>query len=158
MTQQIKISGVPPQFDQAALEEKQNKRVEAFLKTSQSSYRMQAHLPDQFLIEFARLSALGYTLTDYPIQMSPANYVALLHQPQSVLDPLIADIRAKVKADYISELESEHERYKAMLIEQLKQADLAKELEAKAAQEAKQLAKYEKLAADCFTPLVIPKS
>lgn len=155
--QQIKISGIPPQFNQQELEQRQNKMVEAFLKTSQSSYRMQTHLPNEFLNEYARLHSLGYRLTDYPITTSPANYVALLHQPQEVLDPLIADIRAKVKAEYIAELESEHQRYKALLIEQLKQADLAKELEAKQQQEAKLLAKYEKLANDCYQPLEIPK-
>lgn len=151
------IKGVPSQFNQSLLEEKQNQLVDAFLKTSQSSYRLQAHLPHDFLNEYARLSALGYTLTDFPIIMSPANYSALLHQPQEVLDPLIADIRAKVKADYVAELEAEHENYKLLLIEQLRATDLAKAEKAKAEQEAKQLAKYEKLANDCYTPLSIPK-
>lgn len=151
------ISGVPAQFNQQELEEKQNQHIALFLNTAESSYRLQAHLPDQFLIQFARLSALGYSLTDYPIQMSPANYVALLHQPQAILEPLIADIKTRVKAEYIAELESEHEHYKLLLIEQLKAADLAKEMKAKADQEAKALAKYQKLADDCFTPLSIPK-
>lgn len=151
------ISGVPSQFSQALLEEKQNQHIALFLNTAESSYRLQAHLPDQFLIEFARLSALGYSLTDYPIQMSPANYVALLHQPQAILEPLIADIKTKVKADYVTELEAEHEHYKLMLIEQLRQADIAKAEKVKAQEEAKAQAKYQKLADDCFSPLVIPK-
>lgn len=151
------ISGVPSQFSQTLLEERQAQHVALFLNTAESSYRLQAHLPDQFLIEFARLSALGYSLTDHPIQMQPANYLALLHQPQEVLEPLIADIRAKVKADYIGELEAEHRHFKLLLIEQLKAADLAKAEKAKAQEEAKALAKYEKLANDCYTPLDIPK-
>ena len=151
------ISGVPSQFNQALLEEKQNQLVDAFLKTSQSSYRLQAHLPHDFLNEYARLSALGYSLTDYPIQLQPANYLALLHQPQAILDPLIAEIKAKVKAEYVAELEAEHEHYKLLLIEQLKAADLAKAEKAKAQEEAKALAKYEKLASECYTPLSIPK-
>ena len=151
------IKGTPPQFNQALLEEKQNQHVALFLNTAESSYRLQAHLPDQFLIEFARLSALGYTLTDYPIQMQPTNYVPLLHQPQALLEPLITDIKAKVKADYIAELQAEHHHYKQLLIEQLKAADNAKAAKTKAEQEAKQLAKYEKLADECYTPLTIPK-
>lgn len=151
------ISGIPSQFDQQELDTRQQQHVALFLNTAESSYKLQAHLPDQFLLEFARLSALGYTLTDYPIQMQPANYLALLHQPQAILDPLIADIKAKVKEDYISELEAEHHHYKQLLIEQLKAADLAKEMKAKADQEAKQFAKYQKLADECFTPLSIPK-
>ncbi len=151
------ISGVPSQFNQALLEEKQNQLVDAFLKTSQSSYRLQAHLPHDFLNEYARLSALGYTLTDFPIIMSPANYSALLHQPQAMLEPLIADIKANVKADYVAELEAEHEHYKLLLIEQLRAADIAKAEKAKAQQEAKAQAKYEKLADECYTPLSIPK-
>lgn len=151
------ISGVPSQFNQQELDTRQQQHVALFLNTAESSYRLQAHLPDQFLIEFARLSALGYSLTDYPIQMSPANYVALLHQPQAILDPLIAEIRAKVKADYVAELEAEHQNYKLLLIEQLKQADQLKEAKAKADQEAKALAKYQKLADECYTPLTIPK-
>lgn len=151
------ISGVPAQFDQQELDTRQQQHVALFLNTAESSYRLQAHLPDQFLIEFARLSALGYSLTDHPIQMQPANYLALLHQPQAILDPLIADIKAKVKAEYIAELQAEHEHYKLLLIEQLRAADIAKEMKAKADQEAKALAKYQKLADDCFTPLSIPK-
>ena len=151
------ISGIPSQFSQTLLEERQAQHVALFLNTAESSYRLQAHLPDQFLLEFARLSALGYTLTDYPIQMQPANYLALLHQPQAILDPLIAEIKAKVKANYIAELQAEHEHYKLLLIEQLRAADLAKAEKAKAQEEAKALAKYEKLANDCYTPLEIPK-
>lgn len=151
------ISGVPSQFNQALLEEKQNQLVDAFLKTSQSSYRLQAHLPHDFLNEYARLSALGYSLTDFPVIMSPANYSALLHQPQAILDPLISDIKARVKADYVAELEAEHLQYKLLLIEQLKAADTAKAEKAKADQEAKQLAKYQKLAEECYSPLEIPK-
>jgi uncharacterized FlgJ-related protein len=151
------IKGIPSQFNQALLEEKQNQLVDAFLKTSQSSYRLKANLPHDFLNEYARLSALGYSLTDFPIIMSPANYSALLHQPQAILDPLIADIRAKVKSEYVAELQAEHERYKLLLIEQLRAADIAKAEKTKAEQEAKQLAKYEKLANECYTPLSIPE-
>ena len=151
------IKGVPSQFNQQELETRQQQLVDAFLKTSQSSYRLQAHLPHDFLNEYARLSALGYSLTDFPIIMSPANYSALLHQPQAILDPLIADIKAKAKEDYISELEAEHQHFKLLLIEQLKAADLAKAEKAKAQEEAKALAKYEKLANECYTPLEIPK-
>ena len=151
------ISGVPSQFNQQELDARQQQQVNAFLKTSQSSYRLQAHLPHDFLNEYARLSALGYTLTDFPVIMSPANYSALLHQPQALLEPLIAEIRAKVKADYVAELEAEHLQYKQLLIEQLKAADLAKAEKAKAQEEAKAQAKYEKLANDCYTPLEIPK-
>lgn len=151
------IKGVPSQFNQQELETRQQQLVNAFLKTSQSSYRLQAHLPHDFLNEYARLSALGYSLTDFPIIMSPANYSALLHQPQSILEPLIADIKAQVKVEYIAELEDEHLQYKLLLIEQLRAADIAKAEKAKAQEEAKQLAKYQKLANDCFTPLSIPK-
>ena len=151
------IKGVPSQFSQSLLEEKQNQLVNAFLQTSQSSYRLQAHLPHDFLNEYARLSALGYTLTDFPIIMSPANYSALLHQPQAILEPLITEIKAKVRAEYIAELEAEHHHYKLLLIEQLKAADMAKAEKAKAEQEAKQLAKYQKLADECYTALEIPK-
>lgn len=151
------ISGVPAQFDQQELETRQQQLVDAFLKTSQSSYRLQAHLPHDFLNEYARLHSLGYTLTDFPIIMSPANYSALLHQPQEVLEPLIAEIKAKVKADYIAELQTEHEHYKLLLIEQLRAADMAKAEKAKAQEEAKAQAKYEKLANECYTPLEIPK-
>lgn len=151
------ISGVPSQFNQQELDARQQQQVDAFLKTSQSSYRLQAHLPHDFLNEYARLSAPGYSLTDFPIIMSPANYSALLHQPQAILDPLISDIKARVRDDYVAELEAEHLQYKLLLIEQLKQADAAKAEKAKADQEAKQLAKYEKLADECYTPLSIPK-
>ena len=151
------IKGTPSQFNQQELESRQNQLVDAFLKTSQSSYRLQAHLPHDFLNEYARLHSLGYKLTDFPIIMSPANYSALLHQPQEVLDPMIADIKAQVKSDYVAELEAEHEHYKQLLIEQLRQADLAKAEKAKADQEAKALAKYQKLAEECYSPLEIPK-
>lgn len=151
------ISGVPSQFNQQELETRQQQQIDAFLKTSQSSYRLQAHLPHDFLNEYARLHSLGYSLTDFPVIMSAANYSALLHQPQAILEPLIADIKSKVKAAYIAELEAEHLQYKLLLIEQLKQADIAKAEKTKAEQEAKQLAKYEKLADECYTPLSIPK-
>lgn len=151
------IKGTPSQFNQQELDARQQQQVDAFLKTSQSSYRLQAYLPHDFLNEYARLSALGYTLTDFPIIMSPANYSALLHQPQDVLDPLITEIKSKVKDDYVAELEAEHQHFKLLLIEQLRAADLAKAEKAKAQEEAKALAKYEKLANDCYTPLEIPK-
>jgi len=151
------ISGVPAQFNQQELDARQQQQVDAFLKTSQSSYRLAAHLPHDFLNEYARLSALGYSLTDFPIIMSPANYSALLHQPQAILEPLITEIKSKVRAEYIAELQAEHDHYKQLLIEQLRQADIAKEMKAKAEQEAKALAKYQKLADDCYTPLEIPK-
>ena len=151
------IKGVPSQFNQQELDARQQQQVDAFLKTSQSSYRLAAHLPHDFLNEYARLHSLGYSLTDFPIIMSPANYSALLHQPQAILEPLIVDIKAKVKEDYVAELEAEHQRYKLLLIEQLRAADISKAEKAKAQEEAKQLAKYEKLAAECYTPLTIPK-
>ena len=151
------IKGVPSQFNQQELDARQQQMVDAFLQTSQSSYRLQANLPHDFLNEYARLHSLGYSLTDFPIIMSPANYSALLHQPQAILDPLITEIKTKVKADYVAELEAEHHHYKLLLIEQLKSADIAKEAKVKADQEAKALAKYEKLADKCYTPLEIPK-
>lgn len=86
------------------------------------------------------------------------NYTIYLRKPQSLLDSEVLELEQRVKQEYISELEREHIEFESKLITQMLQADQAKEQKALETKQAKKLAEYKVIAANTFTPLLLPET
>lgn len=151
------IRGVPPVFDQHHLEQLRDRKIQAFLNTTQSKHLIHAALPAELLKLYGELVKEGYTLSDLPVTMAPGVYSAWLIKPAHILDPEIEAIKAKAKVEYVTRLESEHDRYKQLLIQQLIEADEKKEAQEAARRKEKKLAEFRKQADECYKPLEIPE-
>ncbi|WDY56818.1 hypothetical protein [Pseudomonas sp. PSKL.D1] len=158
MTEKVKITGVPPQFDEAELERRVEGWTRVYRSTEQSMELVSACLGHEFLQKVIDKASQGYTITS----TKHLNHAELYHSTYMVKPPAmqeedIAKIRAEQKAKYIAHLQAEHARYHDMLRQQLIQAAEDKERKAAEAAKAKQLASIEKEVQGCYKPLVIPE-
>ncbi|MNR26057.1 hypothetical protein D3C85_1432440 [compost metagenome] len=79
-----------------------------------------------------------------------------MRKPDHLIQADLEVIDAQTKQSYVAWLESEHERYRQLLKDQLIQAAELKEAKRIADKQAKLLLDIEKQVADTFAPLVIP--
>lgn len=153
----ISIKGTAPKFDQAELDQRQSLHCNMYKNTLQCKEVVRAEIPYNFLLAVIKKSADGYVLDDkLPIKMEPLNYSAYMVKPEHLQQADLVAIDEKVKRDYIEFLESERQRYRELLTQQLlNKAELAeqKKIEDK---KAKLLAEVEKEVNDVFGALVVP--
>lgn len=158
MTEKVKITGVPPQYDEAELERRVEGWIRVYKQTEQSMELVSACLGHEFLQKVIDKASQGYSITS----TKHLNHAELYHSTYMVKPPAmqeedIANIRAEQKAKYVAHLQAEHARYQDLLRQQLIQAAEEKELKAQREKEAKRLALIEKEIQSCFTPLSIPE-
>ena len=157
-TDKIVIKGVPAKFDPSELERRQQQHKFAYQQTQQCCEIIRGAIPQQFLQAVSDKMAAGYTLSKYPISMEPLNYSAHLVKPQTMQEVDIATINNEVRAAYKVELEANHAKYQNLLLEQLLQAEEQKQAKAADAAKEKLLARLQKEAANCYSPLVFPEA
>lgn len=151
------IQGVPPQYDVAVLQEKQEKAVAAFLSSNKSKHYLRADLPSLFFSELENLIKQGYTVAlDYPSSFQPLSYSVYLTKPDELLVDDIERIKEQAKEDYVIWLRAEHERYQALLVQQMIEKAEREEEEKREKQRAKQLETFKEKAKSVYTPLQIP--
>lgn len=154
----ITISGVPPAFDQAELEQRQAGYHTMYSQTSQCMEIVRAVIPYEFLVAITEKVKLGYVISPkQPITAQPLDYSAYLIKPLEMqkLDRNAIDIR--VKQEYIADLEREREEYRAKLTAQLLQTRELTEAKKVADKQAKVLAEIEREVADTFGELIVPE-
>lgn len=158
MTEKIKISGIPPQWDQAEYNRRVESWVHAYRHTEKSMELVSASLGHEFLQAVIDKAQAGYTITHTKRLLHGELYHSTyMVKPLEMQEQDIEAIKAKVKSEYVEWLESEHARYQNLLREQLVQAQEEKERKAAEQLKAKQMAAIEKQVSECYTPLVIPE-
>lgn len=151
------IQGVPPKYDAATLQAKQDQAVAAFLSSIKSKHYLRADLPSLFFSELENLIKQGYTvILDYPYSFQPLSYAIHLTKPDSLLVDEIEQVKAKAREEYIAYLQSEHERYQALLVQQMIEKAEREEEEKQAKLKEKQLETFKEKAKQVYTPLEIP--
>lgn len=155
----ITIQGVPRQFSADELLAKQQQAAKAYLETSQSLHRLYSNNHGDFFNQYADLILEGYRPAVGRLPDLQANdYTAYLLKPQSLLDSEVLELQQKVKQAYIAELELERVEFESKLVQQMLQADQAKEAKALEAKQAKKLAEYKAIAASTYSPLQLPEA
>lgn len=153
----ITIQGVPPKFDEIEYKSRIDKEVHRYRSTTDCMVHVTNPLPHEFLELVAEKVSEGYKVSrNQRVTTESLYYSCYMVKPEVEQALDIEAIHAKVKADYVAWLQSEHSRYQDLLREQLKQAALAKELKAQQDKQAKQLAEIEKQVQSCYAPLQIP--
>lgn len=151
------IQGAPRQFDMAELHQRQQDS-RAIYKASHSSYeRASAPIAKDFLQLIADKLNTGSTLSPFPINWTDGDYNTLLLKTAKEQESDMATLDILARADYIEELEKEHEWYKQLLTQQLLEAEQVKQDKKAAAEKAKLLAAIKTEVDSCYTPLTIPK-
>ncbi|WP_085724685.1 hypothetical protein [Pseudomonas sp. R37(2017)] len=157
MTDRIKISGAPRQYDEAELKQLQEHAHAKYRQSAQCLEVVQTDFPYEFITAIIEKSKLGYELSKWsPIITLPLDYSASMIKPPELQKLDLDVIDVDVKAQYIKELEAEREEYKAKLTQQLIQAAELKEQRREEEKRAKLLREIEKEVADTFAPLIIP--
>lgn len=152
------VHGVPPKFDQAEYDHRIAVEMHKYSGTRDCMELVSAPLELDWLTLVAAKLTAGYTISKtWSITHEPLNHGVWLIKPESVQEADKALIRVKVKAEYVSWLESERERYQALLKDQMLAADEEKARKAFEDAKAKRLKEIEKQVADCYSPLIIPE-
>lgn len=158
MTDKITIKGVAPKFDHAELARRQAARHNQYHLTSESHCIARGEIVFEFLTNVIKLAEQGYELSDkYPITATPMAYHAHMRKPDAIQQVDLEALDELVKQEYVAWLESEHDRYKKLLTEQLLQAAKAKEKKKEEDKRAKLLESIREEVNDAYgEALVIP--
>ncbi|WP_410480823.1 hypothetical protein ACJ70E_17470 [Pseudomonas plecoglossicida] len=157
MTEKIKISGTPPQWDAVEYERRVADWVRVYRGTEQSMELVSASLGHEFLQLVIDKANQGYTITSAKrLNHGELHHSTYMVKPLGMQEEDIANIRAEQKAKYVDHLQAEHTRYQDLLRQQLIQAQEEKDRRAAEQLKAKQMAAIEKQVSECYTPLVIP--
>ncbi|ESW39202.1 hypothetical protein [Pseudomonas taiwanensis] len=157
MTEKVKITGVPPQYDQSELDRRVESWINVYRQTTQSMELVRSPLPHDLLQQVIDKANDGYKLArSHPVSLAPLNNSVWMVKPIAMQEEDIANIRMEQKEKYIAYLESERARYQEQLRQQLIQAREEKDRKAAEQAKAKQMAEIEAEVQACYTPLVIP--
>ncbi|MFI7838834.1 hypothetical protein [Pseudomonas asiatica] len=158
MTDKVKISGIPPQYDQFELDRRVESWINVYRQTTQSMELVRSPLPHDLLQQVIDKANDGYTLArSQPVSLAPLNNSVWMVKPVAIQEEDIANIRMEQKEKYIADLQVERERYQGLLRQQLIQAKNEKEARAAELAEAKKLEAIEREVQACFKPLEIPE-
>lgn len=157
MTEKIKIVGTPSHWNDEEYERRVEDAVKLYHLTTQSKQGIYAPLPHDFLTLVAAKVAEGYTIArNHAVVTDPLHYSCMLIKPEHLQEQDIAELKIKVKSEYVEWLEAEHSRYQDLLRQQLIQKLEEKERKAAETAKAKQLARIEAEVQACYSPLEIP--
>ena len=158
MTEKIKISGTPHQYDEAEYERSVADWVRVYRGTEQSMELVSASLGHEFLQAVIDKANQGYTIAPSKrLNHGELHHSTYMVKPLGMQEEDIANIRIEQKEKYIADLQAERERYQSLLRQQLIQARNEKEAKAAELAEAKKLAEIEAEVQACFAPLNIPE-
>lgn len=156
--ERITISGSAPKFDAEELKLLQSERHTEYHSSQQGYEPVFAEFLYDLIIKVIELTNDGYTLSNkYPIVQGELRHHAWMRKPDHLIQADLEVLDAQTKKSYIAWLESEHNRYKQLLTQQLIQTAALKEKKKEEEKQAKLLAEIEKQVASTFAPLVIPE-
>lgn len=154
----ITIKGTAPKFDQSELNQRQQGYHHMYRNTMECKEVVRAELPHLFLLNVIKKNADGYVLDEkLPIKMEPLNYSCYMVKPEHLQQAELVAADEKVKRDYIEWIESERQRYRELLTQQLLEKAERAEQKKIDDKRAKLLAEVEAEVANCFGELVIPE-
>lgn len=157
MTEKIKISGTPPQWDEAEYERRVADWVNVYKNTTQSMELVRSPLPHDLLQQVIDKANDGYTIArNQPASLAPLNNSCWMVKPVAMQEEDIVNIRMEQKEKYITYLQTERERHLSLLRTQLIQAREEKDRKAAEQAKAKQMAEIEKEVQACYKQLEIP--
>ena len=156
MTSKASIKGTAPKFDEQVLKQRQAARHIVYDQTDECTALVRGEIPVQFLTNVIDYHAKGYTLSmKYPPSFGSGSYWCRMEKPDTIKIGERQALDAQVKLEYIAWLESEHDRYKKMLTEQLLLAAQTKEKMKEEAKRVKLLSEIEKEVLETFGDLGI---
>ena len=156
MTSKASIKGTVPKFDEQILKQRQAARHIVYDQTDECTALVRGEIPVQFLTNVIDHHAKGYTLSmKYPPSFGSGSYWCRMEKPDTIKIGERQALDAQVKLEYIAWLESEHDRYKKMLTEQLLLAAQTKEKMKEEAKRVKLLSEIEKEVLEIFGDLGI---
>lgn len=157
MTEKIKITGTPPKYDEAEFQHRLDDQVKLYKLTTQSMEGVNAPLPHDFLEAVAAKVSEGYTVSrKHAVISDPLHYSCMMIKPDAFQALDIAELKLKVKAEYVEWLETERAHYQGQLRQQLIQAQEERERKSAEQAKAKKLAQIEAEVQACYSPLEIP--
>lgn len=153
----IKIQGAPRDYNEQELQSLQAARRNVYMQV-ENKERITAEFGYDLIEKTHQKLLEGYTMErTLPIALSPLNNYIVLIKPKEMQEKEMLLLDEQVKAQYITDLKREREDYKKLLVQQLLEADQAKEA-AKAEQaRVKKIAEFEKHAQECFGELKLPE-
>ncbi|MNC14732.1 hypothetical protein D3C75_625200 [compost metagenome] len=155
--ERISISGSAPKYDVEELKLLQSERHTEYHKGQQGYEPVFAEFPYDLIIKIIELTNEGYTLSNkYPIVQGELRHYCFMKKPDHLIQAELDVIDAQAKQAYIAHLESEHDRYKQLLTQQLIQTAALKEKKKEEEKQAKLLKEIEKEVSDTFGELIIP--
>ncbi|MRF41628.1 hypothetical protein GIJ78_13910 [Escherichia coli] len=158
MTEKVKITGVPPQYDQSELDRRVESWINVYRQTTQSMELVRSPLPHDLLQQVIDKANDGYTLArSQPVSLAPLNNSVWMVKPIAIQEEDIENIRIEQKEKYVAHLQAERERYQSLLRQQLIQAKNEKEARAAELAEAKKLEEIEREVQACYKALDIPE-
>jgi hypothetical protein len=156
--ERISISGSAPKFDAEELKQLQLEQHTVYHSSQEGYLPVFAEFPYDLIMKVIELTGEGYILSNkYPIVQAELRHFCFMKKPDHLIQADLEVIDAQTKQSYVAWLESEHDRYKQLLTQQLIQTAALKEKKKEEEKQAKLLAEIEKQVAGTFAPLVIPE-
>lgn len=153
----ITMTGSAPKYEEVELQRRQQGYHSMYHQTSQCMEIVRATIPYDFLNQVNEKCQSGYVIArKQPITTLPLDYSVYLIKPLHMQEVDLLEIDARIKAEYIAEIEAGRTAFKGLLRQQLLQkAELAeqKRLDDK---RAKLLAEVDKEVNDAYADLVYP--
>jgi hypothetical protein len=151
------ITGTAPSFDAAELKRLQDNYHNAYHETHLCTELIHGSIPLLLLSGVIEKASQGYKLHPrYPVSMGEMNYTCRMIKPTAMQEAdLIAGDEA-VKLEYIAKVESERDKFKDRLRQQLLEAAELKEIKKLEDLKAKRLADIDAEIESAFGSLVVP--
>ena len=156
--QKIKITGVPPVWEQAEYQSLLDAELNRYRLTAESCKLISHPLEADWLQSVIEHYNQGYRLNPrYRINHGNLANDCYMTKPEIEQQSDIKAIATDIRAKYVARLEGEHKRYQSLLREQLLQAEQEKQQKAAEAARLKVLERIEKEVQACYSPLIIPE-
>lgn len=157
MTSKISIKGSAPQFDEQELKQHIAVRHAEYHVSQESHTHVFAEFLYDMITKVVELTNQGYILSKlFPLTSGNLQHHCFMRKPDHIMAEELTIIDVQTKQSYVAWLESERERFKQQLTDQLIQTAQEKERKREEAKQAKLLADIVAEVDATFAPLVIP--
>lgn len=155
----IKISGVPRQFSESELKERQAKHHHMYKETSACTQLIRGGHPLDLFQRVVTAAKSGLEIsTKYPINLEAMSYSLYMMKSVEEQESDLAAIDAEVRIAYIEELKLEHADFQERLYAQLVESEERKQQEKADTAKQKVLTELRKQSMSCYSQLQIPES
>lgn len=153
----IKISGVPRQFSESELKERQAKHHHMYKETSACTQLIRGGHPLELFQRVVTAAKSGLEIAaKYPVSLEPMAYSLYMMKSVEEQASDLAAIDTEVRTAYIEELKLEHADYQERLYAQLVESEERKQQEKADAAKQKVLTELRKQSMNCYSQLYIP--